>query len=235
MSIHQQETLHNAQISLLFYCVLIGLRLTDDSCNIPAAQVIPIFCHARQHTARRNAPFAKSNWLRVFDGEMKAYVRTQCSLSLHRSGVIFHHICRFALFPTFLQACPFVKCWMWDMHHTGHCQTLPSGPLMHRSTLRKFCIHFDSHTPVSVLCLYVCDHIDIYPCVCDYVCMVAECRAPACICVFVLFESWAPPAAAAELVIARSGFRAMETNSADVTSPPGWVLTDNFTATPLRD
>lgn len=202
-----------------------------------------IFCHASiskkgdpLNTDSRRS-FATSNWRRVFDGEMKAYVSTLRSLSFHRSGVIFHHICRFALFPIFLQACPFVTCWMWVMHHTGLCQTLPSGLLVHRSALmREPCIHLDS---LMCVCMCVSMHEAInlcvvVVCVCVCVCMVPKYSAPVCICVFALPDSWALPAAV-ELVISRSCWRAMKTNSTDVTSPPGWVLTESITTTPLRD
>lgn len=78
---------------------------------------------------------------------------TTNSLSLHRSGVIFLLICHFALFPVFLQACPFVTRWMWVMHHTCRCQTFPSGPLVHRSALREPHTHFDL---LTCLCTYIC-------------------------------------------------------------------------------
>lgn len=48
-------------------------------------------------------------------------------------------------------------------------------------------------------------------------------------CLFVLLGTMP---AEVELVISRSGCRAKETNSTDVTSPQGWVLlTENITAT----
>lgn len=68
--------------------------------------------------------------------------------------------------------------------------------------------------------------------VCVYV--VAECSAPVCIYVFILHNSRALPTVV-ELVISRSGWRAMEAKSTDVTSPPGWVLTENNTAFPLSE
>lgn len=126
------------------------------------------------------------------------------------------------------------------MHHAGRRQTLPSGPLVHRSAQREPCIHLDSLSCVYVhVCVrvpHVFMHGFIYLCIRGRVCVcvIAECSAPVCICVFILLDSRAPPAAA-ELVISRSGWRAMETNSTDVTSPPGWVPAENITATPLRD
>lgn len=138
-------------------------------------------------TAKRDPLTAQLETLRVFDGEMKVYVRTQGSLSVRRGGVIFPHICHFMLFPIYLQACPFVTWWMWVMHHTGHWQTLPSGPLVHRSVLREPWINLDSLTCVCMCVLYAYMWGSIYLCIRgnEYVCVVAECTAPVCICAFV--------------------------------------------------
>lgn len=155
------------------------------------------------------------------------------SLSLHRSGVIFLFICHLTLFPVFLQACPFVTRCVWVMHHTGRCQTFPSGPLLHWSALREPRIHLDL---LTCFCAYVCS---IYLYILDYILYlsihgrVCVC-APVCIYVFILHNSRALPTVV-ELVISRSGWRAMEAKSTDVTSLPGWVLTENNTAFPLSE
>lgn len=131
-------------------------------------------------------------------------------------------------------------CNMLNVSHASH-RSLSNSALW--SSGASICS--DERALYSFRLPYVCVHVCLYAwgykslrcgcvrvCVC--VCMVPKYSAPVCICVFALPDSWALPAAV-ELVISRSCWRAMKTNSTDVTSPPGWVLTESITTTPLRD
>lgn len=69
--------------------------------------------------------------------------------------------------------------------------------------------------------------------VCVYVWLQKAALLCASVCLFCLIVELRQQQV--ELVISRSGWRAMETNSTDVTSPPGWAPTENITAIPLRD
>lgn len=113
------------------------------------------------------------------------------SLSLRRSGVIFLFICHLTLFPVFLQACPFVTRCVWVMHHTGRCQTLPSGPLLHWSALREPRIHLDLLTCfgayVGSIYLYILSYIlylSIHGRVCVCICGCRMQRSCVHLCVY---------------------------------------------------
>lgn len=81
--------------------------------------------------------------------------------------------------------------------------------------------------------VYIYIQTHTYMCMHMYVAYVAtKSSPPTCVCVLMLLHRRAPPAAV-ELVISSSGWRAMETKSADVTSPPGYVLTESIISTPL--
>lgn len=124
---------HNAQ--LLFYCVLIGLRHRWFMLKWnPLSAMLPF------HTERRPS---EHQTLLCHEQLTECLMETWKSMRTHRV------LCHFAAaessfitsavlcyFPIFLQARPFVTCWVWVMHHTGCCQTLPSCPLAHRPALR---------------------------------------------------------------------------------------------------
>lgn len=89
----------------------------------------------------------------------------------------------------------------------------------------------------------ICSAVVFYSiCLCAYVCLVVcmqyvrrqKAALPHAFACSFLLHRCAPPAAV-ELVISGAGWRAMETKSTDVTSPPGCVLTENIISTPLWD
>lgn len=207
-------------------------------CNITAAQANPSFCHASisqqkgdpLNTIRQ--PFATSDWLRVFDGEMKACVCILCRFTEVESSFITSAISYLSPGTSF--------CNMLSVSHALHRIT-PSNSALWPSGA-SICSEralYSFRLPYMCVCTRVCSMslcmgLYIFASVAMCMCNCRMQNAPVCICVFILLDSWAPPAAV-ELVISRSGWRAMETNSTDVTSPPGRVPTENITATPLRD
>lgn len=104
--------------------------------------------------------------------------------------------------------------------HASHRSRFPPGRLMHRSPpVEPACfVSASLHARRSVRCLRGA--------ACENVCRFLHVSARS-FCLMVEVHR--------QLVIPRSGCKAVEINSTDVTSPPGCVLTENTTTISLRE